>query len=134
MPLQTSDAVANARLDVVESTIGASAKLKIFSGPAPINCAAANTGTELAHLDLPADYMAAASARSKAKLGTWSDPEATASGDAGHFRIYSSDGATCHIQGSITATGGGGNMTITNLAIALGQLITITGFTLNEPA
>jgi hypothetical protein len=41
MALQYSVTVRNARLDVVESTIGVSAILKIRTGAAPANCAAA---------------------------------------------------------------------------------------------
>ena len=42
--------------------------------------------------------------------------------------------ATAHIQGSVTATGGGGDMTLDNTSIASGQTVTITSFTLNGPA
>lgn len=133
MAIQTSDTVAHARLDAVETAIGASAKMKIFTGAAPANCAAANTGTEVAHLDLPADYMAAAATRAKAKSGTWQETAATATGTAAHFRIYATDGTTCHMQGTVTATGGGGDLTLDNVSVAVGQQVTITAFTLNEP-
>ena len=73
--------------------------------------------------------MAAASGGSKAKTGTWEDLSADAAGTAGHFRLYASDGTTCHIQGTITATGGGGDMTLDNVVIAAAQAITITAFT-----
>lgn len=72
--------------------------------------------------------MAAASNGSKALLGTWQDTSADAAGTAGHFRIKA--GATCHIQGNITATGGGGDMTLDNTLIAVGQQVTVTAFTL----
>ena len=55
MALQYSTAVRNARLDVVESTIGTSAVLKIRTGAAPANCAAADSGTVLATVNLPSD-------------------------------------------------------------------------------
>jgi len=58
--MQFSTAVRNAWLDVTESTIGASPILRIRSGAAPANCGAADTGTVLATLTLPADWMAAA--------------------------------------------------------------------------
>lgn len=133
MALQYSVTVRNAKLDAVETAIGVSAKLKIFSGSPPANCAAANSGTELAHCDLPSDYMAAAASGAKAKSGTWEDTAATAAGTAGHFRIYASDGTTCHAQGTVTATGGGGDMTVDNAVFAAGQAFTITAFTLNAP-
>lgn len=67
MALQYSTAVRNARLDVVESTIGTSAVLKIRTGAAPANCAAADSGTVLATCTLPSDWMAAASGGTKAR-------------------------------------------------------------------
>jgi hypothetical protein len=130
MTLQYSVAVRNARLDVVESTIGASAILKIRTGAAPANCAAADSGTVLATLNLPSDWMAAASSGTKAKSGTWEDTGADAAGTAAHFRIYASDGVTCHAQGTVTATGGGGDLTVDNAVFAAGQAFSITGFTL----
>lgn len=130
MAFQLSVSTRNAALDAIETAIGASAVLKIRSGAAPANCAAADSGTVLATLALPADYLAAASNGSKSLSGTWQDTSADATGTAGHFRIYANDGTTCHIQGSVTITGGGGDMTLDNTSIASGQQITVTSFTI----
>lgn len=130
MAVQLSVAVRNAMLDAIESAIGTSAVLKIRSGSAPADVATADSGTVLATLSLPSDWMSAASNGSKAKLGTWQDASADAAGTAAHFRIYASDGTTAHLQGTVTATGGGGDLTLDNTSIASGQSITITGFTL----
>lgn len=130
MTLQYSVAVRNARLDVVETTIGASAILKIRSGTVPASCATADAGTVLATCNLPADYMAAAASGAKAKSGTWEDTSADATGTAAHFRLYASNGTTCHAQGTVTATGGGGDMTVDSTSFTAGQAFTITGFTL----
>lgn len=131
MAFKYSVASMNASLDAIETAIGASAVLKIRSGAVPATCATADSGTVLATLNLPADWMAAASGASKALSGTWQDLSADAAGTAGHFRIYASDGTTCHIQGNITATGGGGDMTLDNVSIAAGQQITVTAFTIS---
>lgn len=133
MALQFSTTVRNAWLDNFESTVGTTAVLKIFTGSPPANCAAANSGTELASMTLPSDWMAAASSGSKAKSGTWEEDSALATNTAGHFRLYASDGTTCHMQGTVTATGGGGDMTLDSTSITSGQTITITGFTLTAP-
>jgi hypothetical protein len=132
MAVQLSIAVRNARLDAIETNIGTSAVLKIRSGAQPATCATADSGTVLATLSLPVDWMAAASSGSKALSGTWQDLSADATGTAGHFRIYDSGGTVCGIQGSITATGGGGDMTLDNTSIASGQQVTITSFTLTD--
>ena len=129
MALQFSVAVRNASLDAIETAIGVSPTLEIRSGAAPATCATAASGTVLATLVLPADFFAAAAAGAKTILGTWQDASADATGTAGHVRI--NQGATCHIQGSITATGGGGDMTLDNVSIAAAQQVTVTAFTIN---
>lgn len=132
MAVQLSTAVRNAKLDAIETTAGVSAILKIRTGAAPANCAAADSGTVLATINLPADWMAAASGGTKAKSGTWSDTSADATGVAGYFRLYASDGVTCHMQGTVTASGGGGDMTLDNVNITAGGSVTVTAFTWTE--
>jgi hypothetical protein len=133
MALQYSDSVRNAQLDAVESTIGTAAVLKIYdlTAGAPANCAAAITGTVLATITLPSDWMNAASSGSKTKLGTWQDASADAAGTADFFRLFASDGTTCGAQGTVSATGGGGDLTLDNAVIAAGQSVTISTFTLS---
>lgn len=132
MALQLSAAVRNARLDAIETAIGTSAVLKIRTGAAPADVATADSGTVLVTMSLPSDWMAAASGGSKAKSGTWQDASADATGTAAHFRIYASDGTTAHLQGTVTATGGGGDLELDNTSIAAGQSVTVTGFTLTD--
>ena len=132
MTVQLSVAVRNARLDAIETTIGASAILKIRTSAQPANCATADSGSVLATLNLPSDYMAAASSGSKAKSGTWEDTSADATGTAAHWRLYASDGTTCHAQGTVTITGGGGDMTVDSTSFTSGQAFTITAFSLTD--
>lgn len=132
MALQLSEAVRNARLDAIEASIGTGAVLKIRTGAPPANCAAADSGTVLATLTLPSDWMAAASGGSKALSGSWGDASADATGTAAHFRLYASDGTTCGLQGTVTATGGGGDMTVDNTSFASGQVFSVTSFTLTD--
>lgn len=131
MALQLSDAVRNARLDAIESTIGASPTLEIRTGAPPANCAAADSGSVLVTMTLPADWMAAGSGGSKAKAGTWQDASADGAGTAAHYRIKA--GATCHLQGTVSMAGGGGDLILDNTNIAAGQSVTITAFTINDP-
>lgn len=130
MALQFSVTVRNAQLDAFETAIGTSAVLKIRTGSVPATCATADSGTVVSTINLPSDWMAAASSGSKALSGSWTDASADATGTAGHFRLYASDGTTCHAQGTVTITGGGGDMTLDNTSIATGQAVTVTGFTL----
>lgn len=131
MAIQLSVAVRNARLDAIESTVGITAKLAFYTGAQPANCATAATGTLLATLTLPSDWMSAAASGSKSLLGTWTGTGAAA-GTAGYFRILDNPGTTAHMQGSVTATGGGGDLTLDNTSIAVSQTINITSFTLTD--
>lgn len=129
MAFQYSVTARNAALDAIETAISTAPTLKIWTGTLPASCAAADAaGTTLATMTLPSDWMAAASSGAKAISGTWQDTSADATGTATHFRLY--QGATCHMQGSITVTGGGGDMTLDNTSISSGQQVTITAFTL----
>lgn len=130
MAMQFSVAARNAELDAIEAAIGTSAVLKVFSGAPPATCATADSGTVLATISLPSDWMAAASAGVKAKSGTWQDASADNNGTAGHFRIYASDGTTCHMQGTVTATGGGGDMVVDSTSFTAGQSFTVATFQL----
>jgi len=133
MALQYSVTVRNAQLDLVESTLSTSPKLRLYSGSAPATCAAAATGTMLINMTLPSDWMAAASAGSKALSGSWTmtgDAGAGTGTAAGYFRVWDSGVTTAHIQGTVTVTAGGGDMTLDNTSIASGQTVTVTTFTL----
>jgi hypothetical protein len=133
MALKFSEAYRNALLDLLETTIGVDAVLKLRTGAAPANVAAADSGTVVSTVQLPSDWMAAASGGQKAKSGTWTDASADAAGTIAHFRIYQSNGSTAHMQGTVTITGGGGDMTVDNPVVEAGQNITISGFTLTAP-
>lgn len=83
-------------------------------------------------MSLPSDWLTAASGGSKSKAGTWSGSGAVAAGSgtaAGYFRIFDSAGTVCHMQGTVSVTGGGGDLTMVNVSIAQSQVITIDTFT-----
>lgn len=129
MSLQQSVAVRNARLNAVEAAIGASPVLKLRTGAVPASCAAADSGTVVATINLPADWLQDAVNGSKPKSGTWEDASADATGIVGHFRIYDA-GGVCHLQGTVTTIGGGGDMTVDNTNAQATQDIIVNTFTL----
>lgn len=128
MTIQLSIAVRNGLIQSKEDTIGAGAILKLRSGARPTNITDASSGTVLATLNLPSDWMTAPSNGTATKAGTWQDTSADAAGTVGHYEITASDGTTVHERGVVTATGGGGDMTIDNTVIAAGQTITVTAY------
>lgn len=128
--LQLSTDIRNAQADAVETAIGTSAVLQVFTGSQPANCAAADTGVLLGEITLPADFWSAASNGTKTKVGTWTGtglPAAGAGTNAGHFRVK--NGSACKMQGSITVTGGGGDVTMNNITIVASDPFQVNTFT-----
>lgn len=131
MALQYSTTLRNARGDQIETTIGASAKLYLYSGSVAANCAASDPSGLLLTINLPSNWLNDASSGAKTLLGTWSGT-ASGTGTAASWRIKDSGGTTCHMQGTVSASGGGGDLILDNTSIASGQTIAITGFTITE--
>lgn len=110
--------------------------LEIRSGSAP-GPNAADSGTLLVSIPLPTPAFgnAGASTAGQAdKAGTWEDSSADASGTAGHFRFKQSgdgggaDATQERIEGSVTGSGGGGDIELDNTSINSGQSVEVTAF------
>jgi hypothetical protein len=128
MTISNSIAVANAKLDQEETTIGTSPILRALNGVMPANADAALSGnTVLAQGTLPSDWMGAAAAKVKAKIGAWTLTGQAAAGagtPATFFRLYDSAGTNCHKQGTMGAA----------VAIATNALTAANGNVLNFAA
>lgn len=132
MAFQYSAAARNAQLDAIETATGTGPTLEIRTGAPPATTATADSGSVLATLTLPSDWMAAASGGVKALAGSWA-ASVTGTGDAGHFRIK--QGATCHIQGTASqraADGGTGDLQLAQATAGLvaGQTVSVSAFTI----
>jgi len=118
--------------DVVDAGTGPG-RLRIYTGAKPASPNDAATGTLLADVTLadPAFVAGAAGVR------TLTDPAAVngvAAGNAGWFRVLDSD-LNAVLDGTVTATGGGGDLTLANVNIAVGQPVDISaGGTITMPA
>ncbi len=128
MAVQLSVAARTAMAAAIETTVGPSPLLRIYSGAQPANCAAAASGTLLAEMALPSDWSTQATGV-LTMAGTWQDASANAAGTAGHYRLTDTAGTTCHEQGSVTATGGGGDLTLDNVVIESAQQVVVTSWT-----
>jgi hypothetical protein len=127
MTLDLNNTFANAALDAIYDTnMPAGSIVEIRTG-APAGAENAAGGSLLDTITTPATPWAAAAAGSKSKSGTWANT-ASGAGVAGHFRMKNAAGTKLE-EGTVTATGGGGDMTIDNTNIAVGQNVTITGYT-----
>jgi len=134
MALQFSTTLRNAMIDQIPVVVGSSEVIKIFTGPMPANCAAADTGTKLVEFDLPVTSWVAASGGAKTLAMLPRVTVAAASGIAsGYFRLYDSTATTCHVQGTITLVAGGGDMTADNTSVTSGQTSELDSFTFTMP-
>lgn len=134
MSLQFSTTYRNALLDQLETTLGQTEVLKIFTGTVPATCATADSGTKLVEFDLAGSGdWGAASGGAKTLSGLTLSTTAAAAGTMGYFRLYASGAVTCHMQGTVTLTAGGGDLTYDNTTVVSGQAIQLTGFTLTAP-
>lgn len=137
MATRISTAAAAAACNgVVDTLDGASpGYVEVRTGSQPATVATAATGTLLGTLTLSNPAFGNATTASPA-VATASaitgDTVADATGTAGWFRAYTS-GGTGVIDGSITATGGGGDMTLNTVSVIAGGDIEVTAWTVNHP-
>ena len=128
-------ALINAMLDAADAIIGASPVMEVFDGSIPDHCATADAGTKIAEGTLPADILGDASSGVKSKAGTWSVTGIAAAGTGtamDYFRVKRASDSLVLWQGTITATGGGGDITVDNVSIANTQVVTLTSYTLSN--
>lgn len=125
------NAACDAIVDLIDGGTGAG-EIEIRSGAAPTAPADADSGTLLATLPMSATAFGAASGGVATAASITSDTDADATGTAGHFRVKDGDG-TVIMQGSITGTGGGGDLILDNTSIAAGQTVSISSFTVTVP-
>jgi hypothetical protein len=116
---------ANIALDLYDTFFPAGSVLELRSG-APPGAENAASGTLLVSITLPATPWAAAAGGSKSKQGTWSDV-GVALGVIGHYRLRNA-ADTRREDGTVTATGGGGDAVVDNVNVAIGQVVTVSQF------
>lgn len=133
MSLQFSVTARNGLLNSIQTSVGNNAIVEIFTGAAPANCATAATGTSLVTWNLANTWVGAAASGSASFTNTPLVSNAAATGTAGYFRVYDSLANNCHMQGTVTQTGSGGDMTLDNTSINTGQNVQITSWTLTAP-
>lgn len=127
MGISLSDAARTAMATGLRDTIdagGGPGYVEIRTGTKPATVATGATGTLLATVTL-ADPSGTVSAGVLTLSGLpKTDTAADASGTAGWFRVYDSTGAAV-VDGTVTGTGGGGDMEVDNPALVTGQTFSI---------
>lgn len=129
MAISNSTTFKNAIAQAFETAIGASGRITFYSGTIPATADTALSGnTVIAQAIVPsADFMANPSSGVAALSATLTDASADNTGTMTFFRWETSAGA-CIQQGSVTATGGGGDITFASTSVTAGQTLNLTAY------
>lgn len=130
LPNATRSAMCDALVDRFDLGTGAGT-IQIRSGTQPTTANDTATGTLLATVTLIDPAFGSASNG----VATLTDPaavNAVATGTATWFRGLDSSGATV-VDGSVTATAGGGDIELATTSITSGLSVDITGGTITQP-
>jgi hypothetical protein len=128
LAIQHSTVTRNRLRDGYVAAFPAGASLVIRTG-APAGVGGAAGGSALATITLPATPLTSGTGAVTLN-GTWS-ASASGTGTAAHYRLTNS---TDIEEGTVTATGGGGDLTLDNVSVASGQTVTISTWTRTMPA
>jgi len=123
-------------VDACDAGAGA-AVLTIYDGTMPTNLDTALSGnTILAELTMSDPAFGAAADAAPGATATANsitdDSAANATGTASFFRIHDSNSLGC-LQGSATATGGGGILELNTISLVVGATVSITSLTVTVP-
>lgn len=128
MAVQYSTVTRNRLRDAYIAAFPDGAVLVIRTGAAA-GVGNAAGGTALATITLPASPLTAGTGQVTLS-GTWSDTVADNTGTAAHYRLTNS---TDIEEGTVTVTGGGGDLELDSVAVVAGQTVTITTWTVTMP-
>lgn len=129
-------AAASAMADALNTYIGNTAKIRIYDDVAPTDASTALAGgnTALVEFTLASPGFGE---DGDGVLDLVTTPALTEPADVGgtatFFRILKSDGTTVVLQGSVSATGGGGQLELNTTNLSTGVDVTITGGTITVP-
>jgi hypothetical protein len=132
MGLQYSGAIRDNQNNQINGVIGAIPILKIFSGAVPGSCAAGDPGGLLATLTLPNTWINPSAGGILTQAGGPWTGLASSNGTASSFRIYDPTGTTCHLQGTVTPIGQGGDLQLTAVGVTTGLTISINNFSITR--
>lgn len=128
-------AACDAIVDLLDGGSGAGT-LKIYTGTPPADADTAASGTLLATLTLSDPAFGAAADANPGGRATASTITGDTSADntvtAGYFRALDSNGV-CIIQGTVTATSGGGDLELNSTSINSGVAVNVTSWTFTVP-
>lgn len=135
MPVRLATGTVNAKADAAVDRLdgGAPGTIKVYTGSQPASANDAATGTLLATFTLANPAFGNAASGTATLLSTPRTASAVAAGTAGWFRAATSGGATV-FDGSVTATGAGGQIELNTTTFSVGVDVELTSGTYTQPA
>lgn len=137
MALRLSNAARSAAADAVVDLLDAGSTgglLRIYTGSQPAGPGSTATGDLLAELDL-ADPAFGSASNGVAAIDA--DPALSTTGvddgAAGWFRLLDSNELAV-VDGTVTATGAGGDLTLNTTTISVGLTVEVTGGSITMPS
>ena len=124
------NAAANAVVDLIDG--GSPGTIKIYTGSQAATANSTPAGTLLATIA----WANPAFGNASSGVATATNPaavNASGTGTAGCFLVEDSSGANV-FDGTVTATGGGGDLTLSTTSLVSGSPVDITSFTVTMPA
>ncbi len=133
MSLSRTAATKNLALDAAYDR-GTGMLLKVYSGTVPANAdASLGAAVLLSTLTLSSTPFTAASAGVKTASAITSDTAAAATGTASFFRLTTS-GGTAVAQGTVSASGGGGDAIINSTSIVANTTVSCSALSMTAGA
>ena len=123
-----STTLRNAQLDAITTAVGSAGKLQIYDGARPTTGGTATN--KLAEFTLGSPFAAAAATATLSPTLP-SNVSGLFAGTATWFRITTS-GGTFVIDGSVTATGGGGDLQLNSTTVSVGATVSISSFSISR--
>ena len=132
MAYRTSKAARNVELNALRSEAN-SGYLRIYTGAQVATPETAVAGTQLAELRFASTAFGAASSGVLTANALTADASADATGTAGWFRAFKSDGTSALFDGTCGLTASTQELRLNSLAISSGASVTITSLTYALP-
>lgn len=130
--MKTSIVARNAAVDALVA-LANNGFVKVYTGSEPATPETAASGTLLATATFGASAFGASASGTATAAAISPDTSIDATGTAGYFRVLKSDATTVLWQGTVTATGGGGDMTVNTVSFVAAAQFSITSLTFTLP-
>lgn len=134
MALSFTTTLRNNRADQITAAVGSSGKIRIYDGTPPANVGTALSGNvQVAELPCSSTFASASSGGVLTVNTITNDASADASstGPATFFRVLTA-GNTAVIQGTVSVSGGGGDLQLNTTNIVAAAIVSITSFVITE--